>query len=51
MGADDVLTLVEQLDVATSTLHEESQEADRLHLFVAVTKRETTMAELAAAKA
>ena len=28
MGGDDVLTLVEQLDVATSMLYEESQEAD-----------------------
>jgi hypothetical protein len=43
--------LVEQLDVATSTLYEESREADRLCLSVTATKRETTMVELAAAKA
>jgi hypothetical protein len=48
---DDVLTLVEQLDVATFTLYEESREADRLCLSVATTKRETAMVELAAAKA
>ena len=36
--ADDVLMLVEQLDVATSTLHEESREADRLCLSVATAK-------------
>ena len=34
-GVDDVVMLVEQLDMATFALSEESQEADRLHLFVA----------------
>jgi hypothetical protein len=43
--------LVEQLDVATSALREESWEADRLHLSIAAAKRETAMAELAAAEA
>ena len=51
MGVDDVLTLVEQLDVATSALHEESREADRLRLSVATAKRETAVTELAAAEA
>ena len=50
-GADDVLMLVEQLDVATSALHEESREADRLRLSVAAAKRETAVTELAAAEA
>ena len=50
-GADDVLTLVEQLDVATFALREESREADRLRLSVAATKRETAAAELAATEA
>jgi hypothetical protein len=48
---DDVLELVEQLDMATSTLHEESREADRLCLSVATAKREIAMIELAATKA
>ena len=48
---DDVLTLVEHLDMATSTLCEESQEAYRLRLFIATAKRETTVTELAAAEA
>jgi hypothetical protein len=43
--------LVEQLDVATSVLHEESREANRLRLSVVAAKRETTMVELAATKA
>ena len=51
MGADDVLTLVEQLDVATSILREESQEADQLRLSIATAKREPAMAELATAVA
>jgi hypothetical protein len=51
MGVDDVLTLVEQLDMATSALHEESREVDRLRLFVAAMKRETVVAEIAAAEA
>jgi hypothetical protein len=50
-GADDVLTLVEQLDVATSTLREESREANRLRLSVAAAKQETAAAKLAAAEA
>jgi len=50
-GGDDVLTLVEQLDMATSVLGEESQEADRLCLSIAAAKRETTTVELAAAEA
>ena len=50
-GVDDVLTLVEQLDVATSALREESREADRLCLSVAAAKWETDMAELAVAEA
>ena len=50
-GVDDVLTLVEQLDVATSTLHEESQEVDRLRLSVAAAKQETATVELATAEA
>ena len=37
-GVDDVVMLVEQLDMATFALSEESQEADRLHLFVATAK-------------
>ena len=36
--ADDVLMLVEQLDVATSALREESREADQLRLSVAAMK-------------
>ena len=43
--------LVEQLDVATSTLREESREVDRLCLFVTVVKRETTVVEHAIAEA
>ena len=43
--------MVEQLDVATSALCEESQEADWLRLSVATAKRETTVAELATAGA
>ena len=50
-GVDDVLTLVEQIDMATSALHEESQEADRLCLSVAIAKWETATAELVAAEA
>jgi len=34
MGVDDVLELVEQLDVATSALCEESWEADWLRLSI-----------------
>ena len=49
--ADDVLELVEQLDVATSALHEESREADWLLLSVATMKRETAVAELATTEA
>jgi hypothetical protein len=37
-GADDVFMLVEQLDVATSALREESWEADRLHISIATVK-------------
>ena len=37
--------------MATSALHEESQEADRLHLSVAVMKWETAMMELATTEA
>jgi hypothetical protein len=40
-GGDDVLMLVEQLDVATSTLREESREADRLHLSIAAANSRT----------
>ena len=50
-GADDVLMLVEQLDVATSALHEECREADWLCLSVAAAKRETATAELATTEA
>jgi hypothetical protein len=50
-GVDDVLTLVEQLDVATFALREESREADRLRLSVAAAKRETATVELVAAEA
>ena len=50
-GANDVLALVEQLNVATSALREESQEADRLRLSVATMKREMSTAELANAEA
>jgi hypothetical protein len=50
-GVDDVLTLVEQLDVATFALREESREADRLRLSVAAVKRETAAMELVAAEA
>jgi hypothetical protein len=50
-GANDVLKLVEQLDVATSTLREESREADRLCLSIATVKWEMAAAELAAAEA
>jgi hypothetical protein len=42
---------VEQLDVATSALREESWEADRLRLSIATTKRETVAVELATAEA
>ena len=41
----------EQLDVATSALHEESQEADQLRLSIATAKRETAVPELAAIEA
>jgi hypothetical protein len=51
VGANDVLTLVEQLDVATSALREESREADWLCLSIAVVKQEMSMAELAIAEA
>ena len=43
--------MVEQLDVATTALREESREADRLCLSVAAVKRETAVAELAAVEA
>jgi hypothetical protein len=43
--------LVEQLDVATYTLCEESQEEDLLRLSVAAAKREIAAAELAATEA
>ena len=43
--------MVEQLDVATFALRKESREADRLCLSVAAAKRETVVAELAAAEA
>ena len=43
--------MVEQLDVATTALREESREADRLCLSVAAVRRETAAAELAAAEA
>jgi hypothetical protein len=43
--------LVEQLDVVTSSLHEESWEADQLRLSVATTKWETAVAELVAIEA
>jgi hypothetical protein len=43
--------LVEQLDVATSALREESREADRPYLSVATTKWETAATELAATEA
>jgi hypothetical protein len=48
---DDDLTLVEQLDVATSTLREESREVDWLRLSVATAKWETAEAKLATAEA
>ena len=50
-GADDVLELVEQLDVDTSTLHEESREVDRLCLSIATVTREMAAVELATAEA
>ena len=50
-GADDVLTLVEQLDVATSALHEESREVDWLRLSVAAVKQEMAAVELATIEA
>ena len=50
-GVDDVLTLVEQLDVATSALHEESREADQLCLSVAAVKQEMAAVELATIEA
>ena len=50
-GADDVLMLVEKLDVATSALYEESQEADWLRLSIATVKQEMAMAKLAAIEA
>ena len=37
--------------MATSTLHEESQEVDRLRLSVAAAKQETATVELATAEA
>jgi hypothetical protein len=43
--------LVEQLDVATSTLCEESREVDWLRLFVATAKWETAEAKLATTEA
>ena len=46
--ADDVLMLVEQLDVATSALCEESREADWLCLSITAAKQETAVAELTA---
>jgi hypothetical protein len=42
--------LVEQLDVATFALHEESREADRLHLSAATAKREMAAMDLATAE-
>ena len=45
---DDVLELVEQLDLATSDLHEESQEVDQLRLSIATAKWKIAAAELAA---
>jgi hypothetical protein len=50
-GADDVLELVEQLDVATFALREESWEVDRLRLSIAAVKREMAAVELATVKA
>ena len=50
-GADDVLELVEQLDVATSALHEESREVDWLRLSVAAVKQEMAAVELATIEA
>jgi hypothetical protein len=51
MGADDVHMLVEQLDVASSALCEESRETDQPCLSVAAAKRQTSTAELAIAEA
>jgi hypothetical protein len=51
MGVDDVLELVEQLDVATFALREESRETDWLHLSVAAMTRETTTVEFDATEA
>ena len=43
--------MVEQLDVATSALCEESQETDELRLSTIVAKREMATTELVAAEA
>jgi hypothetical protein len=51
VGADDVLELVEQLDVATSALRKERYEVDRLHLSIAAMKQEMATAELATTEA
>jgi hypothetical protein len=50
-GGDNVLTLVEQLDVATFILHEESQEVDWLRLSIATANQKTVTAKLATAEA
>ena len=43
--------LAKQLDMAKSTLYEESREVDRLHLSIATVKWETAAVELATAEA
>ena len=43
--------LVEQLDMATSALHEERQEEDQLHLSIAAVKLEMATSKLAANEA
>jgi hypothetical protein len=43
--------LVEQLDVASSALHEESRETDWLRLSIVAVKRQTATVELAIAEA
>jgi hypothetical protein len=50
-GSDDFPTLVQLLDVATCALREESWEAERLRLYVAVAKWESAEAETVAAEA
>jgi hypothetical protein len=49
--ASGYLELVEQLDVATFALREESWEVDRLRLSIAAVKREMAAVELATVKA